>query len=327
YDNVPKEINRIRCRVNYHALKFLPEIDEMANRLVFDRINGTLMRKAVAGIMLLSYNLMNDNCEHLIDEFDERLVDITYSVPYDIIEETREKRIAICYCYLASSYLRLFTKAAENYEKVDKHLKEKFNNFYNFDFPFNEFHLDKDAILALKKQFDLDERLKNTLYVILHADGGNEHGQDLKEFLYRLHLNYTGLHTYALYLRCMEHLQVNCSQLGNIIYMPMFHSELVAISKLLDMEKNLDERHFRQMWRVARLFSKNVISVLQVKNCVTFGLVLAYIVVETSPGRRNDPLKIASLKDASIKTKGEAMLIAAKAVYQCRISILGKNKW
>lgn len=33
YDNVPPEINRLRCRVNYHALKFLPEIEQMADSL------------------------------------------------------------------------------------------------------------------------------------------------------------------------------------------------------------------------------------------------------------------------------------------------------
>ncbi|XP_017616111.1 protein PECTIC ARABINOGALACTAN SYNTHESIS-RELATED-like [Gossypium arboreum] len=41
YDNVPPEINRLRCRVNYHALKFLPEIEEMANLLVSRMRNRT----------------------------------------------------------------------------------------------------------------------------------------------------------------------------------------------------------------------------------------------------------------------------------------------
>ncbi|KAJ6793118.1 Uncharacterized protein M6B38_111080 [Iris pallida] len=41
YDNVPPEINRLRCRVNYHALKFLPEIEEMANLLASRMRNRT----------------------------------------------------------------------------------------------------------------------------------------------------------------------------------------------------------------------------------------------------------------------------------------------
>lgn len=41
YDNVPQEINRLRCRVNYHALKFLPEIEQMADRLAARMRNRT----------------------------------------------------------------------------------------------------------------------------------------------------------------------------------------------------------------------------------------------------------------------------------------------
>ncbi|XP_065874389.1 protein PECTIC ARABINOGALACTAN SYNTHESIS-RELATED [Euphorbia lathyris] len=41
YDNVPQEINRLRCRVNYHALKFLPEIEKMADLLVSRMQNRT----------------------------------------------------------------------------------------------------------------------------------------------------------------------------------------------------------------------------------------------------------------------------------------------
>ncbi|KAJ0038965.1 hypothetical protein Pint_22847 [Pistacia integerrima] len=41
YDNVPPEINRLRCRVNYHALKFLPEIEQMADSLVSRMRNRT----------------------------------------------------------------------------------------------------------------------------------------------------------------------------------------------------------------------------------------------------------------------------------------------
>ncbi|CAA3027569.1 PECTIC ARABINOGALACTAN SYNTHESIS-RELATED-like [Olea europaea subsp. europaea] len=41
YDNVPPEINKLRCRVNYHALKFLPEIEQMADSLVSRMRNRT----------------------------------------------------------------------------------------------------------------------------------------------------------------------------------------------------------------------------------------------------------------------------------------------
>ncbi|CAM0909546.1 unnamed protein product [Alopecurus aequalis] len=41
YDNVPMKINRLRCRVNYHALKFLPGIEEMADKLATRMRNRT----------------------------------------------------------------------------------------------------------------------------------------------------------------------------------------------------------------------------------------------------------------------------------------------
>ncbi|GLJ08762.1 hypothetical protein SUGI_0095270 [Cryptomeria japonica] len=41
YDNVPPEINRLRCRVNYHALRFLPEIEKMAEVLASRMRNRT----------------------------------------------------------------------------------------------------------------------------------------------------------------------------------------------------------------------------------------------------------------------------------------------
>lgn len=41
YENVPLEINRLRCRVNYHALRFLPATEEMANILVSRMHNRT----------------------------------------------------------------------------------------------------------------------------------------------------------------------------------------------------------------------------------------------------------------------------------------------
>ncbi|XP_078433221.1 O-fucosyltransferase family protein [Wolffia australiana] len=41
YENVPPEINRLRCRVNYHALKFLPDIEAMADLLAARMRNRT----------------------------------------------------------------------------------------------------------------------------------------------------------------------------------------------------------------------------------------------------------------------------------------------
>ncbi|KAJ8773672.1 hypothetical protein K2173_005918 [Erythroxylum novogranatense] len=52
YDNVPPEINRLRCRVNYHALKFLPDIELMADLLVSRMRNRTGSRNPYMALHL-----------------------------------------------------------------------------------------------------------------------------------------------------------------------------------------------------------------------------------------------------------------------------------
>ena len=54
YDNVPPEINRLRCRVNYHALKFLPEIEEMSDLLVSRMRNRTGVSNPYMYVTLIS---------------------------------------------------------------------------------------------------------------------------------------------------------------------------------------------------------------------------------------------------------------------------------
>ncbi|CAA7404851.1 unnamed protein product [Spirodela intermedia] len=41
YENVPPEINKLRCRVNYHAFKFLPDIETMSDKLAARMRNRT----------------------------------------------------------------------------------------------------------------------------------------------------------------------------------------------------------------------------------------------------------------------------------------------
>ncbi|XP_039069531.1 protein PECTIC ARABINOGALACTAN SYNTHESIS-RELATED-like isoform X2 [Hibiscus syriacus] len=61
YDNVSPEINRLRCRVNYHALKFLPQIEEMSD-LLFSRMrnrsgspNPYMFEKGMVGLSFCDF--------------------------------------------------------------------------------------------------------------------------------------------------------------------------------------------------------------------------------------------------------------------------------
>ncbi|GJW93766.1 hypothetical protein Tco_0173438 [Tanacetum coccineum] len=68
-------------------------------------------------------------------------------------------------------------------------------------------------------------------------------------------------------------------------------------------------------------------SVLQIKHCATFGLVLAYIVSETSDSNKEGPLKIAGLKDASQGDKDDARPIAARAMCLLRSEMSPKERF
>ncbi|GJS87654.1 coat protein [Tanacetum coccineum] len=104
-----------------------------------------------------------------------------------------------------------------------------------------------DVIMAIKKQFELDSRFRNTLYVILSSGRAEPQGQIIKDFLYEIHLKYTGLHTYALYLRAMQNLDVNCDQLGKAMHVPMFEPQLSIVSKLLELEHSKESEYSRHM--------------------------------------------------------------------------------
>ncbi|GJT24395.1 ribonuclease H-like domain-containing protein [Tanacetum coccineum] len=109
----------------------------------FNSIHGTLTKKAIGMLMILAYNLMDDNG---------------------------------------------FRSVGQYLEGPDKHLKGKFRDFYKFKFPFDEFHPDMDVIMDIKKQFELDSRFRNTLYVILSSGCAEPQGQIIKDFLYEIHL-------------------------------------------------------------------------------------------------------------------------------------------
>lgn len=85
--------------------------------------------------------------------------------------EIAERRMRSAgYTYLAASYLRLFTKGTtDNFATIDEHLKNKFSNFYSFQFPLDEFHPELDTIKVIRQQFELDSTFRNTLYVILYS--------------------------------------------------------------------------------------------------------------------------------------------------------------
>lgn len=146
--------------------------------------------------MILAYNLIDENGSRLMDEYERELVDLSNIVDANELDDykitigsnksmeinhnTSDLRKAIGYTYLASSYLRLFTESAENCSRKGNFLKEKFSDFYSFEFPFDEFHPELEIIKTIKRCLEIVPLFKSTLYVILYASCKNINGESLK---------------------------------------------------------------------------------------------------------------------------------------------------
>ncbi|CAH1443517.1 unnamed protein product [Lactuca virosa] len=92
---------------------------------------------------------------------------------------------------------------------------------------------------------------------------------------------------------------------------PMFKHQLKGIGDLMVMD-HMKGNYALKMWKFGRIFERNFMRILEEKNCVMFGLVLAYILLETG----NEHLEIAHRKvnDASIGDRREAFAIASRVI-------------
>ncbi|DAZ90647.1 TPA_asm: nucleocapsid protein [Artemisia virus 1] len=329
-----------------YKIEDLCDIGEQA----FESIHGEFNKKAIVQLLNLAYNLKDNENVSLMANYDKTLIDPTASIPIKAVSTTtlcmgqlknmnmdldhmiRERnkaaeslrRRALGYCYLAASYLRLFSKSVENVKKIHEHLRNKFTNFYKFEFPFDEFHADADVIKEMRNQFDLDDRLRNTLYVILYAGRECKVGKDLKDFLYQIHLNYTGLQPFVLWLKCLSNLKTKCGVFADSLQSPSFEEQIDAVSRLMELEHTKHHKYEKQMWKFARIFDKDFMSVLQIKHCMSFSLTLAHIVALTqSADSRDSPLDIQAFKNASDEEKAESKTIALGAITLVRRAALG----
>ncbi|DAZ90642.1 TPA_asm: nucleocapsid protein [Aponogeton virus 1] len=302
---------------------------------VFTSLCSKITVKAVGNLLLLAYNvktnagsqvfgdipsaLYSDDLGEEFDEIPERIlknVIPTSEISTTFSEMSAEniRQLAVSYCYLACSYLRLYTKSAENFSKVDKHLKVRFQNFYDFEFPLENFHPSFDAICSIKAQLELNEKYKNTFYNLLYAGEAESAGKSIKDFLYRIHVSFTGLHPFTLFVRAMDELKLTNRYLAAVLFVKKFESEIRAITTIFDLLADETKPGYElQMWKYARIFDNRFLSSLQTKNCQFFTLVLANLLNEVSPNAHSDVLKIAQISSASETHKRMARVFALRA--------------
>ncbi|KAI3667464.1 hypothetical protein L6452_42522 [Arctium lappa] len=309
----------------------LNQLLELA-RNTFRNLHGNISQQTIGSLLLLAYNIMNEEGQHLTSKPCQDLIDITSRITINELSNTtaktgsrktiaemqmnfdehKNKKLCMAYTYLAASYMKLFAKSAENYLKIENHLKTMFLSFYSFEFPLENFHPDLNTIIFIRRQLQHQDIYRNTFYVFLYASCENTKGYDLKDFLYTSHVSYTGLHPFSLFLQVMDIDIPNFWEtLVKIMSSEGFSVELNGImevfNKLVKPKAGINEL---QMWRFARVVDSGFLNVLRTKNCVLFTLVLAYFL--EIGGRSSGFLEISQIKNANESDKIVAYAYASR---------------
>ncbi|KAK1366201.1 hypothetical protein POM88_041762 [Heracleum sosnowskyi] len=311
------------ARICYN-LRRIEEVEELftLGSQVFRAIQGNITAKAICQLMNLAYNLKDSAGEYCFGDISPELIkedrdfdDVYYNptlvtvrplntLTLTISHEEAEynERVANGFCYLATSYMRLYTKSAVDYTRVEDQLRNQFTNFYDYALPFENFHPVPEAVNCIKSHINQDKTLRNTFYNLVYAGESVENGKQLKEFLYRSHISYTGMHSYVLFLKCMEAFKVTNNQLINVLRTPYFAAELNALEVIFNNLYGSSEQPEmqRQMWKYGRVFDSRFLNQLQTKKCAVFTAVLAHLYHSVIPARGNeDARNITKVRELS----------------------------
>ncbi|CAA0818220.1 Unknown protein [Striga hermonthica] len=318
-------------------------IEREGEEVFGDMIHGEIRKSTLIRLMRLAFNLLDASLNPVFGRIDSEILSTTIPIPAAALDriiaprprvrgvphgitltrdhhnnpkETRIVQRAIAYCYLAASYIRLYTKPVDNFATIAEQLRSRFPNFYGFPFPFNGYHPDRARIEAMKNHLDHhSELLRNTMYAVLYAGATNPRGKNIKDFLYDSHISYTGLHAFSLFSQCIDLYRIPYDDLIDVLHSPRIEPQLESMAAIFNkLMRKEDEEYAAQMWRYARIFEKNFLSNLQTKKCKFFATVLAYLVHVAAENRtQQNVLSIVQISDLGEMEKHSALLYAKRA--------------
>nr|DAZ90677.1 TPA_asm: nucleocapsid protein [Brassica virus 1_Nap] len=294
------------------------EINKLGKE-VFEDISSEVSDKTVAGLFMLAFNAKDRDGSNIYSDIPADLIDESKLVEQDIMVKKIKKKVdgadiikvkeemidetqtmRDCYCFLAGTYMRLFTKSADNYVNIENRLIERFEHFYMTNFPFEDFHPNLESAKAIKSILELSTIMTNTFYALLYAGESTEIGKNIKSYLYVTHISFTGLHPLVLFMKCMAAFKLGSGKLAGSIHTNAYEAELreicFFIEKFVDSED--DEMQFK-MWRFARIFDDTFFSTLQTRHCKRLTLALSYLLKLVAPDENQNVLKIAQIVHVS----------------------------
>ncbi|DAZ90714.1 TPA_asm: nucleocapsid protein [Erysimum virus 1] len=294
-----------------------------------------ITERDVYALFLLTYNLKNKEGMRLFSDIPIELQNIEDQPELETIPSRRIKTITDltvfrikdyadevndslilrnAFCFVAATFMRLFTKSAVNFTLISNHVMRTFESLYSADFPFEFHHPRMDAITAIKAYMESSELARNTLYGILYSAEEEGTGSNIKDYLFRIHLRFTGMHAYVLFCRLMETLKLSSKTLAACLHTSKFTTELRAISDLLEkFLKSEDADKRLQMWKYGRLFNPKFFTVIQTKQCQFFVLILATLLHMVAPEQNAQIFLIASLGQMGEVQKTVARAFATRA--------------
>nr|DAZ90759.1 TPA_asm: nucleocapsid protein [Melilotus virus 1_Off] len=288
----------------------------------FIDLHTRLTEEIIGKLFYLAYNLRDQVGRYVFSPFDERLCDylsevhleelskkpiltsIDYTPVRTLCEDHDEERIEIAlnaYCFVAASYFRLFTRDASNYAPAGAKIASTFYSMYKQEFLIENFHPGLPVIEAVKLYMGSHDLMKNTFYNMLYSGDVNPHGREIKAFLYRTHVKYTGLHCFTLFTRVADAYKLSGNELANHLNIRKFATELSNIKMLINNCSRCEKGETPKiMWKYARIFDTRFFSTLQTKNCKEFVATLGFMLQGGQGGRENeDVMRIAQIQKLS----------------------------
>ncbi|DAZ90824.1 TPA_asm: nucleocapsid protein [Silene virus 1] len=308
----------------------------------FEEFFTNLSAQTVAKLLLLAYNLRTEDGELVFAPIDARLVataderdieDLSgstlqnafTSMPIRFAPIAGEGRndymlkVVTSLSFMACSIIRVVTRSAANYCAAKNAIHKGMSYFFSYNSYADGYPVTEQMMVAVKTCLTNNPIVKHTLYTFFHAGENTKVGDNMKDFLYRIHTQYTGFHIYNLFTRGADVYHVSMRKFATYLDTTLFRQTLDMLAELFSKcAANQDAEHKLRMWRFARIFEPKFFVELQTRRCVHFVAVLAFMNKIQDPEvdkRSGDVLQIAQIVDMPRAAKEFACIYAIRAHY------------
>ncbi|KAK9082767.1 hypothetical protein Scep_029238 [Stephania cephalantha] len=318
YDFLDKELmGRAGIVLERYDNKFIAEL----GRSVIPMMSSGFSKMGMAALFVLAYHLkkpgrwsddyllpdasqLEEFADNRYEEYSDRVISVCG--PIQTITATHKynaAKEASVYAYVAASMLRLFTKSPSNYIRAFNHIVDGYSRFYGEPADVQLPTPAEAAMRTLSDWFSFDSRAKTTLYRILYLSNGDQEGAGLKNFLYDIHLSYTGMHIVDILVRLCEVLNCSPRLVMKIINTGETARQVSCLVRLMDILEDTSKDRERRMWRYGRVFDETFMADIQTKTCPKLVYIMAAALQFEDPKTNMGILDIVQLGDVSPKIK------------------------